>query len=419
MTRPPPGATPGSAPARATIIGIAAAAGLVPLNSTMIAVALPDIGRHFDVSPGRVSVLVTVYLAAMLAGQPLAGRLGDRVGSRTMVVGSLVGIALTSVLAAVAPSLVLLVSARALQAVFAAGLVPGVQAMLRSVSPAADRGRSFGILGSVLAAAAAAGPIVGGAAVQLAGWRALFLVNVPVVVVALLALGGTKNAPATPETAAAGATPEVAGRVANPVFLAAFAVQALSTQGQYALLLLTPVVLAAQGWSAGSIGLALSALTAGMVVTGPRGGRTGDRHGRRMPVVGGLAVAAVAIAVIAVGGQRIEPVLLVAALAVFGLGLGFSVPSVMTAALESVREDRTSSAAGVLATSRYVGSITASIAISVVVTGAADGSQAVLAVTTMTMLVACVAGAALPGRARPGPGGSPGQSTTVPTGDDR
>ena len=57
----------------AALLGIGAAAGLVPLNSTMIAVALPRITDDFDISTGTASILVTVYLVAMLVGQPLAG----------------------------------------------------------------------------------------------------------------------------------------------------------------------------------------------------------------------------------------------------------------------------------------------------------------------------------------------------------
>ena len=397
MIGPGPRSAPASPPTRAAVIGIAVAAGLVPLNSTMIAVALPDIADDFGASAGRVSVLVTVYLLAMLVGQPVAGRVVDRLGSRSTVTAALLGISLTSLLAGASPNLTLLVAARGLQAVFAAALVPGVQSMLRAASPPAERGRTFGILGSVIAVGAAAGPIVGGAAIEVAGWPAMFLVNIPIAAAALLALRRTDPGPA-PE--ADDPTTSVAhGMVANPVFVASFAAQALSTQGQYALLLLAPVLLAAQGWGAGTTGLALSALTIGMIVTGPPGGRWGDRRGRRAPVVGGLAVAAAAIAVVAAGAPSIAPIVLVGALAVFGLGIGFSVPSMMTAALESVREERTASAAGVFATSRYVGSITASIAIAALVTGEAAGSRVVLVGATATMVLACLVAGRLPGPA--------------------
>lgn len=379
------------------VIGIAVAAGLVPLNSTMIAVALPDIAASFGVSTGRVSVLVTAYLVAMFVGQPIAGRIIDRFGARTTVVAGLAGISMTSLLAAGAPALGVLVATRGLQAAFAATLVPGVQSMLRALSSPSERGRSFGILGSVIGVGAAAGPLIGGTVTQVAGWRAIFVVNVPIALAALLALrrvDAVRHAATTGET---DATPPRHG-IANRIFVSSFAAQTLSTQGQYALLLLAPMMLSARGWGAGAIGLALSAFTVGLVVTGPPGGRAGDTHGRRAPVMAGLAVATVALGAIATGGPDIDTTALVVALAAFGLGLGFSLPSLTTAALESVRDERAASAAGVFATSRYVGSITASLAIAVVVTDDVDGTRAVLAASTVAMVLAFVVAAWLPGR---------------------
>ena len=118
---------------RSVIIGIGMASALVPLNSTMVAVALPKVARAFDIGRGRAGVLVTVYLVAMLIGQPLAGRVCDRVGDKRTTVTSLLGFAVFSAAASVAPSFVWLVVARGLQAVFAAALAPSVQSMLRAV----------------------------------------------------------------------------------------------------------------------------------------------------------------------------------------------------------------------------------------------------------------------------------------------
>ena len=130
-----------------TIAGIALASALVPLNSTMIAVALPDIASDFDISKSRASVLVTVYLAAMLVGQPLAGRLCDVLGARRLALIAATGFGAFSAAAMFASSFGLLVTLRAAQAAFAAALVPSVQAMLREVVPASQRGRAFGVQG--------------------------------------------------------------------------------------------------------------------------------------------------------------------------------------------------------------------------------------------------------------------------------
>src|SRR4051794_30113972 len=177
----------GSVPAT-TIAGIALATALVPLNSTMIAVALPNIAHDFDISKGRASVLVTVYLAAMLIGQPIAGRLCDVVGTRRLAIIATAGFGLCSAAAMAAGTFPLLVVFRASQAAFAAALVPSVHAMLREVVPEAERGRAFGVQGSVLGAGAGLGPLIGGVVTAAFGWRAIFGVNLPLVLVMLYVL---------------------------------------------------------------------------------------------------------------------------------------------------------------------------------------------------------------------------------------
>ena len=145
-------------------------------------------------------------------------------------------------------------------------------------------------------------------------------------------------------------------------------------------------------------GIVLSALTIGMILLSPTGGRLGDRHGRRAPARAGLIVATAAIVMLLIGGPSIAAAVLVAGLAAFGFGLGITVPSLMTAALESVPIHRTGAAAGVLSMSRYVGSITTSVAVSVFVASDADGSRIVLAMSTVAMVRLARRTSALPGR---------------------
>lgn len=391
----------------ASVLGIGAAAGLVPLNSTMIAVALPDIADHFDISTGRASILVTVYLVAMLIGQPLAGRVGDAFGNRRTVNVALLGLIGCSVVAAIASSFVMLVVARVAQAVFAAALGPGVQSLLRAATPPARVGRAFGLMGSVLGVGAASGPVVGGALTQAFGWPAIFVFNVPVAAAALLVslrldVGGAPPVHESPGAAegAADRALEEGGPIRNPVFAAAFSVQALTTVAQYALLLLVPVMLDARGWESGSTGLVLSALTVGMILFGPVGGRLGDSRGRRAPTQLGVVVATFAVAVILVGGPGTAPLLLVLALAVFGIGLGTATPNMVTSALQSVTSARTGAAAGVLSMSRYVGSITTSVVVGSVVSADAGGTRIVLALATAAMILAIVPASRFPDEPR-------------------
>lgn len=378
----------------ATVLGIAAAAGLVPLNSTMIAVALPAIAADFEISTGTASVLVTVYLVAMLVGQPLAGRVADLVGNRRAVAWALVGLIVTSFAAALAPSFVWLVVARLAQACCAAALGPSVQSLLRAVTAPEEQGRTFGLMGSVLGVGAALGPVIGGVLTQAFGWEAIFLVNVPIAAGALFA--AVRTAPRPVGREGGGPVDVTDERILNRVFVVCFSAQALSTLAQYALLLLTPIILDARGWQSGSIGLVLSALTVGMILMGPPGGRAGDSHGRRAPTAAGLAVAAVAVAVVWTAGPSVAPLVLVAALAMFGVGLGVATPNLMSAALASVPMTRTGSAAGVLSMSRYVGSITTSLMISAVITSDAGGTRVVLALSCVATAVAALVATQLP-----------------------
>ena len=387
---------PRTALTRLRLLAVGGAVSLVPLNSTMVAVALPRIARHFEISVGRTSVLITTYLVAMLVGQPIAGRIADRFGvTRTLEV-ALVGFVVASVAAAFAPSFQLLVAARIGQAAVGSALAPGVQAIVRGAAPMDQRGRMFGLLGSMLGVGAASGPVLGGALIALFGWRSIFLLNVPIIVIALLV-----GLPMVHRGAGAQVdqlTPTALPLVRNIPYVAAFGVQALSTVGQYMLLLVAPVVLDARGWSPASIGVALSGLTVGMIAMGPVGGHAGDRRGRRWPAVGGLLVCSAAMLVASLSGPMIAPATLIVVLTVFGFGLGFAVPSVQTAGLEVVDEERVGAAAGVLSMSRYVGSIVTSLLVGAWVASDGSGSRPALIAATVALIVSTALAWRLPVR---------------------
>jgi MFS family permease len=186
------------------------------------------------------------------------------------------------------------------------------------------------------------------------------------------------------------------------VFVAAFSVQALSTLAQYALLLITPIVLDERGWSSAATGLALSALTLGLIVMGPPGGRLGDRRGRRAPVLGGLAVSLVAVIASAALGDGVASAMLIATLLCFGLGLGLATPSVQTSGMEAAPPSRIGLASGLLSMSRYVGSITASLLLAALVDDAGDGVAVMLLVSAGSLAVSLATAWRLPSRPLPG-----------------
>jgi DHA2 family methylenomycin A resistance protein-like MFS transporter len=168
---------------------------LVLLDVTVVNVALPSIGAGFGVhSPGLVWVVdaYTVPLAALLLA---AGAVGDRLGHRRIVIAGFLGFGLASVVCAVAPAWPVLVAGRALQGLCAALVLPGTLALLVDrTSDGSARSRVAGVWAAIGGAALPAGPLVGGLLVGTAGWRAVFWLNVPVVVAALGPVIASRNA---------------------------------------------------------------------------------------------------------------------------------------------------------------------------------------------------------------------------------
>lgn len=383
------------------MFGVMLAAVLVPLNSTMIAVALPEVADDLDVSTGTSGVLIVVYLVVMLVVQPLSGRVGDAVGARRVLVVGQVGVVATSLAAALAGSFAALVAARTAQAVFAAMLVPSVQSIMRRATTRANRGRLFGVFGSLLGVGAAAGPLVGGVLTSLAGWPAVFLVNLPVVGAALAMQRRPVEAAVAAAEPVEGPGRPRSGSVINRVFGGSFLAQGATTFGQYTLILVVPLVLDQRGWGADEIGLAVTALTAGTVVVGPVGGRLGDERGRRAPGVAGLLVAAGSLwALAGLGGDVAAPAL-IGLLGAFGVGFGLAAPNLMTAAIESVPPLRSGAASGLFATARYSGSIPASLAFATISGSDVGGADGLLVAAAAVALVGLPAAWLLPdGRGR-------------------
>ena len=180
--------------------------------------------------------------------------------------------------------------------------------------------------------------------------------------------------------------------------MAAFGTQSLATFAQYGLLLLTPMLLDERGWGSAAVGGALSLLTLGLIVTSPPGGRMGDVRGRRFPVLVGLSVAAGAVAMSAAFGDEAASALVLVTLTLFGLGLGLATPGIQTAGIEAAPERRVGFASGLLSASRYVGSITASVLLTLLVDDGGGGAGLMLALCAIALLLALGTASRLPGR---------------------
>jgi len=165
--------------------------GIVFLDSTVVNVALPRIGRDLPrlflgVLEGQ-SYVYNAYLLTLSSLLILAGALTDFFGRKRMFLYGLVGFGATSVLCGLAPNMELLVLFRVLQGAAGAMLVPGSLALLTANFSGEEQGRAFGIWAGASGATTILGPVVGGLLVDTISWRAAFLVNVPLVALAVWA----------------------------------------------------------------------------------------------------------------------------------------------------------------------------------------------------------------------------------------
>lgn len=430
----------------------------MPLNSTMIAVAVPSIATDFDSGPGDVTqALVTTYLVAAIALQSAGGKLGDRLGQwRVFGIGQIL-IAAGALLGLVAPNLELLAFSRIVMAAGGALVVPATLAVLRTELPPDRRARAFGAFGAIMSLAAGIGPLVGGGLVSWFGWRSVFVANLPVLAMSALVAGAAYRR--RPRTKAAhpfdgrGATLltvalvalvsglEARGfvallllatgmlllipfswwerRAADPViafslfrstqFSAGTAVIALLNLVMYALLFEIPL-LTARLFDLGSAatGSLLVFMMLAMVATSLVAGRLVDAYGSRTVALLGTFACVCGVTLLLLieprgaGDLRLP-------LALLGAGLGLANPAAQNASLGAIEAQRSGMAAGVGSTMRYIGGI-AGVAI-LARTLDLDGSPAqvlsshrLMLAVFLGVLLCCVVCAAVLDRSRAGSG---------------
>ena len=426
----------------------------MPLNSTMIAVAVPEISVEFHRDPTLVTqVLVTSYLIAQVVLQSPAGKLGDRIGHARMLVVGQVLVAGGALLGFLAPTLGLLTLSRILMAVGGAALVPSAMALMRHALPQDRRGRAFGAFGSMMALSAALGPVLGGELVSAFGWPSVFAANLPVLAIAA-ALTATSGRSAEPPHAtstrfdwigtvllASALTALILGlrpggghvvllvavgaglfvpfvlwerRASDPVvtfslfrsvhFPAAASLIALQNLVMYSLLFQIPLVAVALfDIESRGTGRILVAMMLAMVVTSPVAGRLVDRVGPRLVAVAGSVVALLGVAGLA-WIDLARPGQLTLPMVLMGIGLGLSSPSAQSASMSAAPWRLAGSAAGVSSTMRYFGGIVGIAVMSLLLD--VHGSRAdviaehrtIMAVYAGALLVGLVCAILLPGR---------------------
>lgn len=374
---------------------------LVLLDTSLINVALPAIREDLGGGVGALQWTVNAYALAFGGLLLSAGAVADRWGARRLLVAGTAVFATGSLAALAVPSIGALVAVQALLGVGAAVLVPASLALLtRTFQAPAARARALGVYASTAAVVFAAGPVIAGAVIDVAGWRAVFALNLPFVLAIALLLGTDAPAPGAGRrldvagqltaivalTAltfaliegepaafavaglAAGAFVVVERRAAEPMLplglfsarpfsgaLAAGVLLSVALYGQ--LFLLSLYLQEVRGLSATQTGLAFLAQPIMTAITGVPAGWLIGRVGARAPArVGGLLGVAGTLLLITLGSTT-PYWLIVAALICIGAAAGLIVPSITTAALDGVPADKVGVASSALNAGRQTGAV--------------------------------------------------------------
>jgi EmrB/QacA subfamily drug resistance transporter len=376
--------------------------GIAFLDSTVVTVALPTIGRDLGAGLNGQQWVLDGYLLSLSALLLSGGAAGDRYGRRRVFVGGLVVFTVASVVCGLSPTVGWLVAARLVQGVGAAALVPGSLALIDVGIRHDERARAVGIWAGMSGVTSALGPFIGGWLVDAASWRWVFLLNVPLAVAALWitvrhvreSRGTTAHGHADLlgtaavmiglagviypliEVPSRGWTPAaVTAAVIGAIGLVAFAViemkaaapllpfgvfrsrqfsgANLTTFAVYAALGGALFLLALQlqqslRYSALAAGVATLPTTVIMLIGSPWAGSLAQRTGPRLPMTVGPFVAAAGLALMA----RITPGVsyvhvVLPAVVVFGVGLMVTVTPLTAAVLAAVPESQAGTASGI------------------------------------------------------------------------
>ena len=391
------------------ILALGLGAGLIPLNSTTIAVALPAIGIHFGADDSLLSqwLIVSYLLVSVLFLSP-AGKLGDlwghgkllRTGWLMFLIGALIG--------SVAVSITQLVISRVVMGLGSALLMPSSIAVVRnSVSPE-QRAPALGMLAGGLAISAALGPPVGGFLIHHFGWQSVFWLNLPILALsAWLARDLDLPVPEKPDTTLRFDWPgsamlisllacfvigvRLSGSAGNllllsssllavlfvtwelrqrePVldvrlfriraFSCAILVIAVQNFGMYGVLFQMPYLLNELYQSpADQVGLMMLVTTAGMAICSPLGGRLASQLTNRWTALLGSLCGLAGMTGLALTSDWSLLLPISPWLFLVGAGLGLNTGPAQATVLSAVREKDAGMASGALSVMRYLGSIT-------------------------------------------------------------
>lgn len=170
------------------LVGLSLLQFLIAVDVTVVNVALPEIGRHFDTDPGQLTWVVVGYTVAGGGLLMLGGRLGDLLGRRRMLITGVLIFGAASLLAGLAPDFGVLVAARLVQGVGEALAAPAAMSVIVLMFPEGpQRSRALGVWAAVASSGLVLGFVLSGVITEFLGWRWVFLISVPFVAVVLVA----------------------------------------------------------------------------------------------------------------------------------------------------------------------------------------------------------------------------------------
>lgn len=419
---------------------------MVLLDSTIVGVALPDMQNRLHTHMSGLQWIVDAYVLLVAMLLLTGGVFADRFGRKRVYLSGVVVFTLASVLCAFAPSLGWLITGRVLQGVGAAALSPGSLALLAAAYPVPkERVKAIGLWAGISGIGLAAGPLAGGILVDAFDWRAIFLVNVPIGVVLLLAalptLSESRNlaAPAIDvpgtvlsilgvgaltygliEGGAQGWTsgPILTSFVAAAVILVAFVVveqrnpapmmplrmfrNSLFTVSNTAMVMVgfslmgsvfffSQFFVTVQGASILDSGLETLPISLGMAIVSPFAGRLAARYGFRIVVTAGMALAGVGLLTLGFVHADTGYGNVWWRLAITGAGFALSMSPLTGAAIQSVSPQEGGLASGISSTARQIGAVLGVAVLGAIVTGRESGGASFEAGLDSAFLTAGVA----------------------------
>lgn len=389
---------------------------LVPINSTMISIALGSISGFYGLDIHSTTWVVTIYLIVMAVTQPIAGKLGDIYGNRKIYIVGAALFLVASIGCALAPNMIMLVVFRSLQAIGGGLLIPNVVALIRHTVSRERLSSVMGLFGMGMGLGAAVGPLVGSLLIAVLSWKAIFWVNVPFLVGALA--GGmflipklekkSSNKPldvlgsiylAISITLLISLTHTNSTRVSiilaivsllfivlfvkrersvpspiidfqlfkSPIFANANISVLLNNFIMYAILLVMPLIMTTKmNMSTSMSGIMLSLFSISMALSNMMGGQLNRKFVSAKVIFFSFAVTVVSnfLLFFVISSQSF--IYLAITLVLNGLAIGLGLTSMQVASLEAVDESVSGSASGIFSTFRYFGSITSSTLIGIV-----------------------------------------------------